>query len=491
MRSRNGKLFVGIMALTACLRLIAIQSRGIWYDDAFSVFLAAKPFGQIVTGTAADTMPPLYYFLLHAWMWMGDSVWLLRSLNVLISLGTVALVYTWISSMAGEKAGLWAALVTAVSPLQVYQAQELRMYALLTLALAGYAWFFMRLAQSDFRFKAQVWHWFGFVLCGTLAMYTHNLAIFTLIVPDVILLIHRHWKGLARLILAQALTGLAALPWLVMIPGQIDKIQRAFWTPRPGLVEIIQAWISNFTNLPQPTWLMYIAVLGSLWIMVFLALEYRRNHWWDEVTLSLVVFALVPPALMFAASYLMRPIFVPRAFMLSSLALYGLIARLAASGKMRSVSLVVGGLTVFLAVAGLPYQYTFNSFPRSPFQQADAYLEKQDLSGTLVLHDNKLSYFPMHFYDPKLPGKFLPDAPGSGNDTLAAQTASVMGLIPEASTRSAIAGAERVAFVDFAEAEKEYTDQGVIHPVLAELQEQFKLVGKTQFNDINIYFYER
>jgi hypothetical protein len=63
-----------VFLLGITLRLIAVQSREIFYDDAFSLFLAEKSFSQIIHGTAADTMPPLYYFLLHIWQ-LGDRGW--------------------------------------------------------------------------------------------------------------------------------------------------------------------------------------------------------------------------------------------------------------------------------------------------------------------------------------------------------------------------------------------------------------------------------
>lgn len=57
----------GILAFGLALRLIGLESRPLFYDEAFSYFLSIQPFGKIVQGTAADTMPPLYYFLLHGW----------------------------------------------------------------------------------------------------------------------------------------------------------------------------------------------------------------------------------------------------------------------------------------------------------------------------------------------------------------------------------------------------------------------------------------
>ncbi len=111
------------------------------------------------------------------------------------------------------------------------------------------------------------------VISGALAMYSHNLAIFVLVVPDLFLLARREWRLLGRLIAAQALIGLLALPWLGLLPGQIAKIQQAFWTPRPGVIEIIQALIMFCATLPLPGIWFIIGAILSLQIMAMVVIE--------------------------------------------------------------------------------------------------------------------------------------------------------------------------------------------------------------------------
>ncbi|MGB9799944.1 MAG: hypothetical protein ACPLUL_07620 [Thermanaerothrix sp.] len=51
-----------VLLLGLVVRLYRLADRGIWYDDAFSILLSERPLNLIVQGTAADTMPPLYFF---------------------------------------------------------------------------------------------------------------------------------------------------------------------------------------------------------------------------------------------------------------------------------------------------------------------------------------------------------------------------------------------------------------------------------------------
>ncbi len=113
MRSRR-VYFIVILMLSVVLRLLFLQSRGIQYDDAFSSLLAGRSFSEIIQGTAADTMPPLFYFLLHLWLQLGQELWWLRLLAVVFSLGCVAFLYLLVRALAGEKAGLWAAFLAGI-----------------------------------------------------------------------------------------------------------------------------------------------------------------------------------------------------------------------------------------------------------------------------------------------------------------------------------------------------------------------------------------
>ena len=492
---RNPRLEIILLVflpLALLLRIPNLQSKPIWYDEAFSIFLSRQSLAEVISGTAADTMPPLYYFLMHGWMFLNRQIWFLRTLNVIVSLGIVALVYIATSSWLGKSAGLWAALFTAVSPLQIYHAQELRMYALLTLALLGYIHFFMRLWGEQQSIGDTWTNWLGLILCGITAMYSHNLAIFTMVVPNILLLVRRDWQFQLRLILAQFVIGLAWLPWLGFVPMQIAKIQTAFWTPQPGLLQIVQAIVTFQTNLPVPDWFLTISVFTSLLMMALVFYEVARSARGNKMVYALLLFTLVPPSLLFIMSYLMRPLFVPRAFMLSSLTYYALMGRAVSYARNRGMALILCLLFVLPALVVLPSQYTFESFPRSPFKTAAKDLAISFVDGDMIVHDNKLSYFPMHYYQPQLPQFFLADPQGSHNDTLAPGSQSALGIFPIPDLETTVGNARRVWFVVFERAIEEYVSTGHSdHPQLAWLHKKFSMVGLRTFNDLRVYEFIR
>jgi mannosyltransferase len=496
---KNKSFFLpSIFLLAILLRLIRIQSRGIWYDDAFSILLSGRSLGEIVHGTAADTMPPLYYFLLHFWMKLGSSIWWIRSLNLLLDLVVIYILYRLTKEMAGEAAGLLAAFFAAISPFQIYHSQEIRMYILLELSLLGSYWMFFRLAAHPGWKYGEI---AAFILFGALALYSHNLAIFTLAGADVYLLIDSNRKKLGQLIAAQAAMVLCFVPWLILVPGQIQKIQTAFWTPRPGLVEIIQAMDTLLGSLPQHTWVLIILTVLCVQVVILFFWQAWKNRK-DQNIQFLMVIILIPPILLLLASYLMRPVFVPRAMIASGLVFYAalgvLIVRLLTGSqeknkKVDSAVYILMGLTLVVSVLSLPNQYLFSAFPRSPFKELDQSLAPVcPVDSCLVLHDNKLSYFPAILYDGSLSQRFMADASGTFNDTLAPASQDAMQLFAYSSIDEATKGYMHVYFVTFQKALDEYKANGKTeHPSITLLKQGYRLTGQSRVGDLVIYEFVR
>jgi 4-amino-4-deoxy-L-arabinose transferase-like glycosyltransferase len=493
----TGHPLAAVLLMALLLRLINLDGRSLAYDDVFSIFLARRPLPEIVAGTAADTMPPLFYFLLHFWLLLGSSVWWIRLLSVLIGLSALALFFLTVQAWLGRPTAAWAALLFAISPLQIYHAQDVRMYALMLLGQVGYAFFFTRLWFASQAGDSAVrptrwWDWAGLVLFGVIAMYSHNLAVFPLLAADLFLLLRRQLRLLARLVLAQLLIALAFLPWLLLLPGQLEKINRAFWTPRPGLLEVVQAVLLWHAALPLPMLLMALAVLLSFWVLALTVLEVAKGGPGAPGVAFFACLALLPPVLLFAISYVMRPVFVTRGFLAASLGYYALVAFAISRAWQRGGGKLIAGAFLLAALISLPGQWFFSAFPRSPYRQAVADLQHTAAPTAVVIHDTKLSYFPAAFYAPGLPQVFLADAPGTFNDTFAPASQQAMQVFPQPDLASAVGDSRDVYFITFSQVYDEYSLQGIQPPPNVQwLMDHFILAGKARYNDLIVDHYVR
>lgn len=120
-------VLIGVMA-----RLATLGSKSLWYDEAYTVQRAAFPIEGVwsESGRArTDSHPPLYYAGLHYWMAAtGRSEVVLRLPSALASVANLGLVYLLSRRLFGQPTALFAVALLALAPLDLWYAQEARMY---------------------------------------------------------------------------------------------------------------------------------------------------------------------------------------------------------------------------------------------------------------------------------------------------------------------------------------------------------------------------
>jgi uncharacterized membrane protein len=205
------------------IRTLLLDSKSLWLDEALSIKLAADP--NLLWGAGFDNAhPPLYYTLLHYWLPLGESEFTLRLSSALVGSLAIPLSYALAVRLADQKVALTTIWLTALAPLLVWYAQELRSYSLfMVLGLLA------SLAFVNLLSRPTLWWWLLFVLAISAAGYTHYAA-FVLIAAQIgiagILYLQQRTtrKGFLLWLLAWPAVGLLYWPWLTT-PGM-----RAFVT---------------------------------------------------------------------------------------------------------------------------------------------------------------------------------------------------------------------------------------------------------------------
>ncbi len=514
---------LSVVALGLILRLINLGGRSLWYDEAFAVLYAEKPFATMLYGTvtrvegaAADVHPLFFYTMLHTWMLaVGQSPVAVRALSVLAGTATVVMAYLFARRLFDQRTGLVAATIVAIAPFHVYYSQEARMYALLGFAAIATAYFFARAWASG------GWeNWLAFGFFAALTLYSHNLGFMFLVGLDLWVLWNwlrpgaARWRNLRPILLSHLFTiGLFA-PWLAVVPSQFGKIQQAYWIEQPGVVKLIQTILIfhfAYDNQSLPRWLLPVALFFSLLILAIIAFELIRQRTTSgsqqlsptpnspvparellPTSYSLLLFLSLAPVLLTFLVSQVRPVYIVRALLPSALMYYTLIAGVLFAG--RTPRLVKWGLLLPSAVivaASLMNHYSYTQFPRPPFDEAAAYLRTHYTPADVIVHSNKLTFLPTHYYDRSLPQAFIADEPGSPADTLAYPTQQALGLFATPDMATATRGHERVWFVVFHRAADEYRAAGYLdHPHRIWLEQHYTLVSMASFNDLDIYEYQ-
>lgn len=310
-------LLLMILAIATTVRLAQLGSLRYWFDEAFTIRMSEFPVPEMIVRCAADTHPPLFFFVLKGWIasW-GHSEFSARLLSTVWSLlGVgVAFGFTYEALRAGRDrsshpaivllAATTAGLCVALSPLQISWAQQVRMYAAVTgLSLAG-TWLLWRAIQNPASWK----RWTAYGLVEVAGLYTHVTMLFVfaahLLALGAILIRGRNnWadtKPLARpALLTIAMVGMIALPWIVVERIQHSRVQEDFWSKPLTLDLLGTAFVKCVTLSQRPVTspIIGLGIAQGLFLVLLVVAAGRRPF---DLLVSLS--AGVPIALLIGAS---------------------------------------------------------------------------------------------------------------------------------------------------------------------------------------------
>lgn len=295
-RLTSSLVVAGILLLALAVRLHQLDLQVVWFDEAYSVWLARMPITRAIFFTAQDVHPPLYYLLLHAWIsGFGDGVVAVRSFSVVLGVMTVAVGMLLAHRMASRRIAAMAGLLLAMFPIAVYYSQEVRMYALLGLLMLSAAYLLVSWAQRQY-----TRYLLGYSLLMIAGFYTHYFAALGALASWMYVLLARAPGGRRLISMHQwwffnLAIAVAYLPWLPTLYEQIHH--------NTGKV----SWIAPVTlaSIPQSLWVAFmldgdssvVGVMTMVLTVLFItaaARVVRQNGGPHNPGALLVIYCFVP-----------------------------------------------------------------------------------------------------------------------------------------------------------------------------------------------------
>jgi uncharacterized membrane protein len=205
-------LLAGPVVLALLLRLVVLDARSVWFDEAFSVQVASSGLSGIITRVSkVDLHPPLYYVILHLWMRLGRGPEVIRSLSAVYGTLTVALAWLLARRIGGRILATLAAVFLATSALAIQSSTEARMYAQLGFISTAATLLLDAGAHSSVPRTL----WIAYAVALAAALYTHYVALLLILAHALYVLVWLRPQRGVRLCALYAIGSalVVFLPW--------------------------------------------------------------------------------------------------------------------------------------------------------------------------------------------------------------------------------------------------------------------------------------
>ena len=164
------------------LSMLVARGQSVWFDEGYSILLAKRSFSELLSLTAVDAHPPLYYILLKAWGEVfGFSEFALRSMSAIFAAGTAVLGVALTRKLFGTRIAIIAIPFVIFAPFMLRYGYEIRMYSLVAFLGVLGTYILVNAVQT----KKLIW-WLLYAVVVAAGMYTLYSSI-------VIWIVHAIW----------------------------------------------------------------------------------------------------------------------------------------------------------------------------------------------------------------------------------------------------------------------------------------------------------
>ncbi len=153
------------------VRIVAASGTSLIPDEALQYAqFNQSSFLRAYEASRSLPHPPLFYFLLYFWHFLGRSELMLRLPSVLFGTALCWLSFKWIGSLLGRAAGLVGLIVVTFCPALIALSSELRQYALLLFCMVTALYFLGQAFQQ--KSVGQMWCFSAFLYLAILSHYS-------------------------------------------------------------------------------------------------------------------------------------------------------------------------------------------------------------------------------------------------------------------------------------------------------------------------------
>jgi len=398
------RTLIVVLIAGLALRVFRLGTHDFWHDEICSIGFAG-------VGRLIDNQP-LYYLFLRFWIkFFGVSETVLRIPSVFFSIFSLVILYALGRRMFNERVALYATALMAVSPFQLWYAQEARAYSMfLCFALLS------TLCLRQTLDKSSVRTWLGFGLFSLLGMLTSYFYVFIFAAHLTHIFFLRGWRSVLPFILTLLLFFAAYLPFLEKALFIFYYISAGFWSEVPRLKHIGMTLSNLIVGYNSTIFIStVITAVSCILLAIFALVGFKERKGHKDILRCFFYFSL-PLVLAFLFSRLFVPVYMDRG-LIAITPFYYLIIAFSITSLRRvfrylaviavCASLVVGVVSYYCDWLSIPY-WNGGIYIKRPVKPAVSFLKKNFSTGDSIAFTNNAAMLPFSFYarEPSSPYSF-------------------------------------------------------------------------------------
>lgn len=389
------KIHLLVIVLGILFSGASIFHSNLWFDESYSVGMAAHNWKEIWNIGGHDVHPVLYYWLLSfVGLISGESIIAYRVFSLICVSLTGFLGFTHIRKDFGNKVGILFSFFIFFIPATALFTGEIRMYSLALLLVTLCAIYGYRLYKGDTSWK----NWIFFELTSLASLYTHYYGLMAVGLINVIMLFafikkHRS-ESIKRIILFGVLQFAIYVPWLIYFTSQLKQISTGFWIQFTFPDTIYEIACFQFRgSLTINYWLIGIVLCLYLYVIVKMVLLKIKKTEILPAVVSLGLYILVIIAAAVVKEVLHTSILLDRYFyVVTGLYVFGLSYILAKERKytvIASMCIITLALSIISNITVIRNNYASNNgeqikYIKENIQDEDSIVYTDAMSGSVI-----------------------------------------------------------------------------------------------------------
>ena len=395
-------LFVLSLFVLALMIFLIIQKPFLHIDEWFTRGLLNVSFKEMVSVTAGDVHPPLYYAIalvpvyLLEWLHIPyDMIFVMKMVSVAAYVLLFAVSITKIREDYGWLAGgLFAlTLLTMSNFFTMFSIARMYPWGMFFLVMA-----FIFANETLKNPKLKNWILLAFFsVCGA---YTHYFVAVSLIIIYVLLLIYYIQKDRTQIknwLISTVVGIICYAPWLVVLYRQMKTVKGSYWIEGITIEKFLEFFATTFVTENQDLIINVIFAIVFLVIFVFVVLSYKKSEKDSNFVLFgfLVFIATILFGVIVSAAY--KPILVVRYLAPATGLLWLCISVFISKFDLKKVVIPVVVLILLFSAVNLYGQVDQISKNHDELVKSQQFLDSINNNDSVVIIDGMVKY--IHFHD--------------------------------------------------------------------------------------------